>query len=518
MKPDLRKTFDWLKAQGLPPLPIAPAQDPQQYPAKERDGTLKRNQSGALIAAFTGKNPSFLDVNGIPHLIRHTRYQHQLPTEQELRTWFAHPANGIGTLGGWQNLVWLDVDVKQFDSRDACNARVSQWLSQYPLLQQTFTERTHSGGWRFAVRVPEKRFTNFSLEGAGCQHMGEALGQGRFTVLAPTIGPSGQPYVNLQRVSPVWVDRLEAIGVYPVSRRRGRPELTRPRPPIQVHPAQPGGLRLEDLATAKAQAVLQGESPLESRSHSLTYALREFYGWENWAADNGVPISGNAEDLARVAGMALGIGSDRVERIIQSLPDPANCLPAVVFVGGEADAWRRVWQLDRETYDRYCPNIVKKDIQSRTRERFRQIQKQVHRVTMSQIQRPENSHNPSEGAQTNDKKLSFDQQQELVQHARRVLDQMGQIESREDQTTVKSIRRWFQGQIYRLEAEDQRLVVEARGRGVILQADEAHILYAKLTSADLQQFRLATFQLHRNPGLARGISARAYLLEHEAEI
>ena len=54
------------------------------------------------------------------------------------------------------------------------------------------------------------------------------------------------------------------------------------------------GNPLEDLATAKAQAVLHGDSPLESRSHSLTFALREFYGWENWAAANRVPISGHA--------------------------------------------------------------------------------------------------------------------------------------------------------------------------------------------------------------------------------
>jgi hypothetical protein len=262
MNPNLRETFDWLQAQGLPLLPIAPAQDPQQYPARERDGTVKRGPSGALIPAFTGKNPSFLDTSGRPHLIRHTQYQHQLPTEQELQTWFAHPANGIGTLGGWHQLVWLDVDVKQFASQDACSARIRQWLSQYPLLQQTYVERTHSGGWRLAVRTQEKTFTNFSLDGVGGQHMGEALGQGRFTVLAPTIGPSGQPYVNVQRVPPVWVERLEAIGVFPVSRKRVQPEPTRPRPPVQLHPAQPGGLRLEDLATAKAQAVLQGESPL----------------------------------------------------------------------------------------------------------------------------------------------------------------------------------------------------------------------------------------------------------------
>ena len=131
----------------------------------------------------------------------------------------------LGRWGGWRGLVWIDVDVKQFESQAACDSRIAQWLNHYPLLRQTFTERTHSGGWRFAVRVHEKTFTNFSLDGAGGRHMGEALGQGRFTVLAPTIGPSGNAYVNLNRAPPVWVERLDTVGLYPVSRRRGASQI-----------------------------------------------------------------------------------------------------------------------------------------------------------------------------------------------------------------------------------------------------------------------------------------------------
>ena len=266
MNPALRTTFDWLRSQGLPPLPVAPAQDPTRYPARNRDGSLKRDKDGALVPAFTGKNPSYVDSRGIPHLIRHTQYQNRMPTQAELQTWFASPDNGIGTLGGWHNIVWVDVDVKQFESQQACDQRIADWLGQYPLLQQTFTERTHSDGWRLAVRVHEKSFTNFSLNGVGGQHMGEALGQGRFTVLAPTVGPSGKAYVNVQPVPPVWMEQLDAIGLYPVSGRREHSQSPsrQSRPRIQSQPPQLGVLRLEDLATAKAQAVLHGDSPLAS--------------------------------------------------------------------------------------------------------------------------------------------------------------------------------------------------------------------------------------------------------------
>jgi hypothetical protein len=214
----------------------------------------------------------------------------------------------------------------------------------------------------------EKSFTNFSLNGVGGQHMGKALGQGRFTVLSPTVGPSGKAYVNVQRVPPIWVERLDAIGLYPVSGHRDQGHSRQSRPHILAQPPQPGVLRLEDLATAKAQAVLHGDSPLESRSHSLTYALREFYGWENWAAQNRVLMSGNAEELARAAGAALGIDAERVERIMESVADPASCTPAAVFAGGETSAWKRVWKLDRGVYQELCPDSIQQSIQATARE------------------------------------------------------------------------------------------------------------------------------------------------------
>ncbi|MBW4651696.1 MAG: hypothetical protein KME20_01350 [Kaiparowitsia implicata GSE-PSE-MK54-09C] len=67
-----------------------------------------------------------------------------MPTQTDLQTWFANPANGLGTLGGWHNVVWIDVDVKQFKSQQTCDQRIADCLSQHPLLQQTSTEHTHS--------------------------------------------------------------------------------------------------------------------------------------------------------------------------------------------------------------------------------------------------------------------------------------------------------------------------------------------------------------------------------------
>jgi hypothetical protein len=93
----------------------------EQYPAREKNGEIKRDKQGNPIPAFTGKNPSYLDRSGKPHLVNHRQYQSQLPSDRELREWFANPLNGVGTLGGWNNTIWLDLDLKQFASKEECD-------------------------------------------------------------------------------------------------------------------------------------------------------------------------------------------------------------------------------------------------------------------------------------------------------------------------------------------------------------------------------------------------------------
>ncbi|MFQ4140560.1 bifunctional DNA primase/polymerase [Nodosilinea sp. PGN35] len=481
---------------------MAPAQDPTRYPARDRDGSLKRDKDGALMPAFTGKNPSYVDSRGIPHLIRHTQYQDRMPTQAELQTWFANPANGIGTLGGWHNIVWIDVDVKQFESQQACDQRIADWLSQYPLLQQTLTERTHSGGWRLAVRVQEKSFTNFSLNGVGGHHMGEALGEGRFTVLSPTVGPSGKAYVNVQRVPPVWVERLDAIGLYPVSGRREQRPSCQSRPLIQSQPAQPGVLRLEELATAKAQAVLHGDSPLESRSHSLTYALREFYGWENWATQNRVSISGNAEDLARAAGAALGLDDDRTERIIQSISDPERCAPAVVFTGGEVNAWKRVWKLDRQTYTACCPMELQQSMQADARQTYNQTFRQISHRKLQPEQRPHFKFQFSGKDLAQESAKPDALTQEFIQSAWWILANATQLESGESNFPKGEARRWVQGQTYRIETAGEDLVVQAGDRGIILKAQGNTVVEENLRKEDLLRFQSEVLRIRQQSVLA----------------
>jgi hypothetical protein len=360
-----QQTIKWLQLHNYPALPVAPAQSTYEYhkvvQSKPEQGIWQHCPLTAdlqPIALYTGKNPSYLDAKGVPHLVNHRSYQKRLPDSQELNTWFANPANGVGTLGGWNNTVWLDFDVKQFPTQEECDAAVLKILER-PELQQTFIERTHSSGWRIGVRVKHKPdFTNFSLT-LGGTHVGEALFEGRFTVLAPTIGPSLNPYQSLNRALPVEVESLESIGIYPTSTKRQRPCLI---PPPALSAAIPGSIPLEMLGHDESQEILRGANLKGDRSDSLTTALNEWYGWYYWARDNGIAVSGTPIELAHYAGQRLGLDSDRIDRILKSVNADVSLTPAALMKGGESSCWKKIRRLDRATFERQCPAHIKDSV------------------------------------------------------------------------------------------------------------------------------------------------------------
>jgi hypothetical protein len=369
-----QEVIDWLIAHNYPALPVAPAQSAWKHPK-----TIKAHPEQGVwshcplttdrqpIPLYTGKNPSYLDSTGVPHLINHREYQNRLPHSSELEVWFKHPSNGVGTLGGWNNTTWLDFDVKQFPSQHECDAAVLKILLAAKL-QQTFIERSHSGGWRIGVKVKQKpNFTNFSLTPGGA-HVGEALYTGRFTVLAPTIGPSGNPYQSIQRTIPVEVESLESIGIYSTKRGlgqggqggQGRQGGNNKSSPLSSQSPDliPGSIPLELLGNATSRGILRGECPTGDRSEALTTAIREWYGWQNWAHHNGILLGGDTTTLAHHAGALLGLDGDRIERILKTI-DPQECHPAALYRGGEESCWQKIQRLDKATFDAVCPAHIK---------------------------------------------------------------------------------------------------------------------------------------------------------------
>ncbi|UBF26421.1 bifunctional DNA primase/polymerase [Kovacikia minuta CCNUW1] len=358
-----QEAIDCLLSNGFIVLPVAPKQDPFKYPKNKKNRTtgeweIDYEKDGVTPKPkFNGKNPSYLDVNGEPHLINHENYQEVQPTPSELETWFANPLNGVGTLCGRKKTRWADLDVKNFKSQADCDRAVEEWLDKYPQLRETFYERTHSGGYRFVVRCKnDPKFTNFTLEPGGT-HVGEALGKGRFTVLAPTVGNSGNPYVNINRAFPVEVESLESIGIFPS--KKDKSDIARvDRTSLELIVDNVNGLPLEKLGHNTSKAVLDGEDIKDDRSDSLATALNEWYGWENFCISNGLPIKGSADDLGYIAGEKLGLDEDRIKEIFKTV-EYETCSPAAFYREGDVGCWKRIRTLNKGIYESRCPAELK---------------------------------------------------------------------------------------------------------------------------------------------------------------
>jgi hypothetical protein len=333
--------LQWLRDCGLSPLPIAPAQPADQFPQVGADGQPRTDKDGNPLPLFTGKNPSYLDKNGTPRIIRHKNYQDCLPTDEEMAEWWANPANGFGYLHTSlaPNLRTLDLDRKNFDSQSDCDAVMSSIASAFP---EAWIDGTMRGGYHMAFAFEEPpSFTNFGM--GDIAHVGELLGPGRFVAIAPTPG-----YSRIQDggFAPTTV---ESLGIHP--RKKATP--TTPAP-LSMPQQSFGSIPLEMLGNPESLEILNGANPAGDRSASLATAIQEWIGWANWCDSNGVGYRGTPQELAIAAGSTLDIDADRVTRILATI-DPAKCTPAAQHLGGDDACWKRVAKLDRRYQSKAYP-------------------------------------------------------------------------------------------------------------------------------------------------------------------
>ncbi len=235
--PAVQETIEKLLKLGCPPIPIAPRQDPY-LDGYHRIATGRVTQEGsdlldglpgsrcpldanlAPLPLFSGKNPSHIGPDGKVYLTPHGDFQQELPTFEQLRVFFHHPAVGVATLGGHQGIVWLDFDAKCYPEQQACDFDVEQVVEQILCYtgcepEDLWLEQTGSGGYRIPLQPRfQPEFTQFATLPDGF-HTGEVLGLGKCAILAPTIHPNGRPYRRLLDGEPMLVDRLEAVGIYP---------------------------------------------------------------------------------------------------------------------------------------------------------------------------------------------------------------------------------------------------------------------------------------------------------------
>lgn len=334
----INETILWLIDQGMPPIPIAPAHSAILHPMKRQDGTVITDREGKPLPRFCGKNPSYINRRGYPRLVQHKRYHDTLPTQDELKEWFGHPRTGVGTLGGWGGVLWVDIDAKLFDSPDDCAQIIECWLEFIPELKQTYFERTCRGGYHLAVRCIKLPTWSRIAFSPGGQHIGEVLKQGLPIVLAPTIGVNGQPYQVICRADPICIEQLESISIYSTQKampiQRVAYQTTRRRRFL----TDPTTCDLEWLFCQRVSNLISSLNPdVDDRSSVLAQIAHEAFGWEAIAQQH-YTLMESAESICYRHGRALGLDDNRIARIINSSSGGIpirNSPPALWHHGGQ---------------------------------------------------------------------------------------------------------------------------------------------------------------------------------------
>lgn len=347
--PGINDTIIWLLDHGYPPLPIAPYHDPHQYPK------LPIIPNTEPLPRFTGKNPSYLNFNGYPSLIKHQDFQHRLPSSSEIKCWFCDPRTGIATMGGWNNTVWLDFDVHRFQSIEDCRTILEAYLEFAPCLKLTFIEISQSQGWHIGVRCnPLPVFSNFAFQPESFQ-AGELIGEGKIIVLAPTQGKNGQ-YQSIQRVMPIQIESLDSISIFT---RTQTTQTLRAIEPLNIfssltdHP-----IAIEHLICQRVKFLLQqlNEIPVGQRSDVLCSITREVFGWENWLQNYPYRLAPSADTFCQIVGQRLELDAARIQRILNSHSHNVSIrysMPAIYRYLGEAGCDRQVQKAVRFSHSSY---------------------------------------------------------------------------------------------------------------------------------------------------------------------
>jgi predicted P-loop ATPase len=268
-----------------------------------------------------------------------------------LKEWFTNPANGIGTLTGQGGIDWIDLDRKNFETQADCDNARAMILEK---CDRTYFESTKSGGAHIAVKLAQpKAFTNFQIGSEG-QHAGEFLGHGRFVVLSPTPG-----YVALNGDEIACVESAEALGIVPTGNKPESTEAAEIDEANKNFDMDKPPVAIELLISKKCKDILQG-SKVEDVSKAITTLARELYAVAEWYPAQALPVTGNAETLLRVAAEKLGVDSDRLSRILESVPQYGN-IPSLVKFGGvnKAIAFFRKQRKSTVKGDEVCAELRK---------------------------------------------------------------------------------------------------------------------------------------------------------------
>ncbi|MCC5611077.1 hypothetical protein LC612_31080 [Nostoc sp. CHAB 5834] len=339
---DIKSIIDFLSGLGLPPISVAPF----------HSTLIKVDKDGKISPRFNGKNPSFIDEKGNFREINHGVYKTVKPSRAILDSWFQSDLVGIGTLGGVNQLYWIDIDKKDFNNQEDCDRFYSSLLDTYPTLKTTWIDKTKNGGYHILVKV----LTVPTLTNVGHvnhpKRLGEFIGVGRFVVTTPTVG-----YVNIKFPSSIAdipeFETLESLGFCKPVTESKEPKAPKSNvvqmPGIAAKEVESRSFSIERLISKKTLDILRGKTESDDRSGDLATFIKEAYGWDNWLKSQGHQVLDSPQSLTISCADVLGIESSRVERITQSV-NTVTCLPALHYIKGDQGCLNKINNL-REKYN-----------------------------------------------------------------------------------------------------------------------------------------------------------------------
>jgi hypothetical protein len=313
---NINNTIQCLNSLGLSALPVIP----QQPHIANADGKL----------IFTGKNPSYFDASGKPHLVQHKQYVDRQPTEDELILWFSNPlTTGIGALGT-ESIVFIDIDLKNFTSETECDRVVDEWLARHTNLQSGWREKTRSGGYHFVVRLSDSpSFTNFKFTHYK-KHCGEVIGKGRFAVLSPTPNYELHTSHNVTDIPSLASIDIISTKAEPKKDTSKKHSTTNSNVTLQTIKREGEVVSIYDVMCQSVKEQLTSSVIPLDRSEALTKVIKELYGWQNYLFTEGKSLKEPIDTIIDNYANFIDIESDKLRRIYSSI-DLSRCQPSKTF-------------------------------------------------------------------------------------------------------------------------------------------------------------------------------------------
>lgn len=183
--------------------------------------------------------------------------------------------------------------------------------------------------------------------------------------MSPTIGPSGNPYFNIQRNNPVEVESLECISIFSskknlcqkhiLSNKIKKETYQKKHDNSRLFSEKSSGtnLNLEILISKNNQLKLNKPEKIKDRSECLTSVATDLLGWSNFFKKFDI-LHDNPDNIIYKFGSNLGLDDSKIERILNTI-DSDLCEPHLKKASSELKCWDKIKNVNDAIYKKFCP-------------------------------------------------------------------------------------------------------------------------------------------------------------------